>query len=72
MNAMIGTDKQQLGNSSCRCNLPQKMLAIAIPLRTFSCRGYGKLVVAIQLALFQALIMAILRVKWDECHDRNG
>jgi outer membrane autotransporter protein len=50
MNAIIGTDKQQLGNSSCRCNPQGKMLAIAIQLGVFSCRGYGKLVVALQTA----------------------
>ena len=44
---MIRTNRDRLGNSSCRCNRLAKTLAFAIELGILSCRGYGKLVVAI-------------------------
>ncbi len=48
---MIRTNRDRLGNSSCRCNPLTKTLAFAIELGIFSCRGYGKLVVAIHVGL---------------------
>ncbi len=45
---MIRTNRDRLRNSSCRCNPLAKTLAFSIRLGIFSCRGYGKLVVAIQ------------------------
>jgi len=66
---MIRTNRDRRGNSSCRGNPLAKTLAFAIELGLFSCRGYGKLVVALQLRRYSVRAFGIHSL--FALHDRG-
>ena len=66
---MIRTNRDRLGNSSCRGNPLAKTRAFAIEFGLFSCRGYGKLVVALQLRRYSVHAFSIHSL--FALHDRT-